>query len=83
MRILRSSHFVKLENLPNPRVRVGRVNSIELKFNLTITLNIIDIINKLIVKINCNDKNIEKNITIIRKTIISFSLFFFVFFYIF
>jgi len=37
-RILRSSHPVGLGNLPDSRVRVERVNSIELKPNLTITL---------------------------------------------
>jgi len=40
-RILRSLHFVELGNLPNPRVRVGRVNSIELKLDLMITLNVL------------------------------------------
>jgi hypothetical protein len=38
MRIFRSSYFVKLENLPNSRIKIERVNSIELKLNLTITL---------------------------------------------
>ncbi len=42
-RILRSSHPIKLGNLPDPRVRVGRVNSIGLKPNSTITLIILHI----------------------------------------
>ncbi len=37
-RILRSPHPVGLGNLPDPRVRVGRANSIELKPDPTITL---------------------------------------------
>jgi hypothetical protein len=37
-RILRSSHPIKLGNLLDLRIRIERVNSIELKFNLTITL---------------------------------------------
>ncbi len=37
-RILRSSHPVGLGNLPDPRVRVGRVNPIVLKPDPTITL---------------------------------------------
>jgi len=37
-RILRSSHPVGLGNLPDPRVRVGRVNPIGLKLDPTITL---------------------------------------------
>jgi len=41
MRILRPSHFVKLGNLPNPRIKIERVNLIELKFDLTITLILI------------------------------------------
>jgi len=40
-RILRSPHPVGLGNLPDPRVRVGRVNPIGLKPNSTITLDII------------------------------------------
>ena len=39
-RTLRSSHPVGLELLPGPRVRVGRANSIGLKPDPTITLNI-------------------------------------------
>jgi hypothetical protein len=39
MRILRLSYFVKLGNLPNLRVRIEQVNLVELKLNLTITLN--------------------------------------------
>ncbi len=38
-RILRSPHPIKLGNLPDLKVRVGRVNSIELKLDPTITLN--------------------------------------------
>jgi len=37
-RILRSFHPVKLGNLPDLRVKVGRVNSIGLKLDPTITL---------------------------------------------
>jgi hypothetical protein len=37
-RILRSSHLVELGNLLNSRIKVGRVNSIGLKPNPTITL---------------------------------------------
>jgi len=37
-RILRSPHLVKLGNLPNFRIRIERINSIELKFDSTITL---------------------------------------------
>ncbi len=37
-RILRSFHPIKLGNLHDSRVRVGRVNSIELKLDPTITL---------------------------------------------
>jgi len=37
-RIFRSFYLVRLENLPNLRIRIERVNSIELKFDLTITL---------------------------------------------
>jgi len=37
-RILRPPHPIKLGNLPDPRVRVERINSIELKLNPTITL---------------------------------------------
>jgi len=37
-RTLRSSHLVGLGNLLNSRVKVGRVNSIELKLDPTITL---------------------------------------------
>jgi len=36
--ILRSTYSIKLENLPNSRIRIERVNLIELKFNSTITL---------------------------------------------
>jgi hypothetical protein len=39
-RILRSSHPIKLGNLPNSRIKIERVNLIELKSNLTITLSI-------------------------------------------
>ncbi len=39
MRILRSSYFVELGNLPNFRIKIKRVNLIELKLDLTITLN--------------------------------------------
>jgi len=38
-RILRSSHPIGLGNLPDPRIRVGRVNSIGLKPDPTIILN--------------------------------------------
>jgi len=38
MCILRSSYFVKLENLLNSRIRIEQVNLIELKFDSTITL---------------------------------------------
>ncbi len=44
--------------------------------------NVINIINKLIIKINCNYKKIKKDITIIRKIIIDFSLSIFLFFFI-
>jgi hypothetical protein len=37
-RILRSLHLVKLENLFDSRIKIERINSIELKPNLTITL---------------------------------------------
>jgi len=37
-RILRSSHPIGLGNLPNSRIKVERVNSIELKLDPTITL---------------------------------------------
>jgi len=37
-RILRPSHPVGLGNLPDPRVRVGRVNPIGLKLDPTVTL---------------------------------------------
>jgi len=37
-RILRSPHRVGLEHLPNSRIKVGRVNPIELKLDPTITL---------------------------------------------
>jgi len=37
-RILRSSCLVRLELLPSPRIRIGRINLFELKFNLSITL---------------------------------------------
>jgi len=37
-RILRPSHPVGLGNLPDPRVRVGRVNPIGLKPDPTVTL---------------------------------------------
>jgi len=36
--ILRSPHPVELGNLPDPRIKVGRVNPIELKLDSTITL---------------------------------------------
>jgi len=39
MHILRSSYSIKLENLSNLRIKIERVNLIELKLNLTITLN--------------------------------------------
>ena len=38
MRILCSFHLVELENLLDSKIKVGRVNSIELKFDSTITL---------------------------------------------
>jgi len=38
-RILRPSHPVGLGNLPDPRVRVGRVNPIGLKPDPTVTLD--------------------------------------------
>ncbi len=41
MFILRSSYLVKLGNLLDPRIRIERVNSIELKFDPTITLILI------------------------------------------
>jgi len=41
MRIFRLFYFFKLENLSNSRIRIKRVNLIELKLNLTITLLII------------------------------------------
>jgi len=37
-RILRSPHPIKLGNLLDSRIKIGRINSIELKFDLTITL---------------------------------------------
>ncbi len=37
-RILRSFHPVRLGNLPNLKIKIERVNSIELKLNPTITL---------------------------------------------
>jgi hypothetical protein len=37
-RILRSSHPIGLGNLPDPRIKVERVNSIGLKLDPTITL---------------------------------------------
>ena len=37
-RILRSPHPIELGNLPDLMVKVGRVNSIGLKLDLTITL---------------------------------------------
>ena len=43
-------------------------------------IDIINAINKLTIKINRNYKKIEKNSTIIRKTIIDFSLSIFLFF---
>jgi len=52
-RILRSFHLVGLGNLPDPKIKVGRVNSIELKPNPTITLDKIEyIINKFIIAHN-------------------------------
>jgi len=48
-RILRSPHPVGLGNLPNPRVRVGRVNPIGLKPDPTITLSKILILIKSLV----------------------------------
>ncbi len=45
--ILRSSHPVGLGNLPDPRVRVERVNPIGLKLDLTITLAIKIVNNKI------------------------------------
>jgi len=44
--------------------------------------NVINVINKLIVKINRNDEKIKKDITIIRKIITNLSLFVFSFFFI-
>ncbi len=41
-RILHSFYFVKLENLPNLRIKIEQINSIKLKFDSTITLIIID-----------------------------------------
>ena len=37
-RILRSLHLVKLENLFDSRIKIERINSIELKLDPTITL---------------------------------------------
>jgi hypothetical protein len=37
-RILRSLHLVKLENLFDSRIKIERINSIELKLDSTITL---------------------------------------------
>jgi len=42
-RILRSFYLVKLGNLPNSRIKIERVNSIELKLNLTIILVFINV----------------------------------------
>ncbi len=38
MRIFRSLYFVKLENLSNFKMKIEQINSIELKFDSTITL---------------------------------------------
>jgi len=38
-RILRPPHPVELGNMPDPRVRVGRINPIGLKFDPTVTLS--------------------------------------------
>jgi len=51
-RILRSSYLVKLGNLLNSRIRVERINLIELKLNSTITL--ILIINKVVTRFVSN-----------------------------
>ncbi len=40
MRILHLFHPIRLGNLPNSRIKIGRVNSIELKLDSTITLNL-------------------------------------------
>lgn len=48
--------------------------------NLLIQTNIINALNKLIIKINCNYKKLKKDITIIRKIIIEFLFQFFFFF---
>ncbi len=40
-RILRSSHSIKLGNLFDSRIKIGRINSIELKLNSTITLIVV------------------------------------------
>jgi len=37
-RSMRSIYLIKLELLLDPRIRVGQVNSFELKFNSSITL---------------------------------------------
>jgi len=37
-RIFRSSHSIKLGNLLDSRIKIGQINSIELKFDSTITL---------------------------------------------
>ncbi len=37
---MRSTHPIGLELLPDPRIRVERINSIELKLDLTIILKI-------------------------------------------
>jgi len=55
---------------------------LELLKNQFTQTNVINVIDKLIVKINRNYKKIKKDITIIRKIITNFSLFVFLFFFI-
>jgi len=60
-RILRSPHPVGLGNLPDPRVRIGRVNPIGLKFDPTITLILtLNLIKR-------NKKNVFKLLNAIKK----------------
>jgi len=54
-RILRSPHPVGLGNLPDPRVRVGRVNPIGLKLDPTITLRIYRLKTKIIKYVSVNN----------------------------
>ncbi len=74
-RILRSLHFVELGNLPIPRVRIERTNSIELKLDPTIILYVVDSICRLRSTSLNYTSNIRVTLNVLFKFLIIFEVY--------